>query len=221
MDPHRVRLLPTARTGCTLLACVALALCGSALLAKDKPKPELPARDLSVELRQVDDGPAGGYTVSTAPAVPTWPAQAMRVRNGETASLHIGQSMPVQWVQAVAAQSSSVAASGVNLSSKGGSVHNAMTWINSGQDLELTPRWRGGKEDVTVEVAVRSTQLGTQSASGLPSLNQSELVTTVSAPLGYWVVIAASGGTGASKGSYSSQPANEVRRTIQVRVTAP
>ena len=199
--------------------------CGGTF-AKDKPKPEpakpeLPKRDLMVELRQVEDGQASGYTVGTQSQSAPWPAQAVRVRNGEKASVRMGQAMPVQWVQSVSAQSAGMTAPGVNVRSSGGSVNQAMTWMNAGQSIEITPRWTGGKEDVALEVEVQTSAIGDQAASGLPKQSQSQLATTVTAPMGIWVIIASSGGAVAAKGSYGSETGNEVRRTIQVRVTAP
>jgi hypothetical protein len=196
--------------------------------AKDKPLPEqakpavanLPKLDFTVELRHVDDGQTSGYTAGTQHQATPWPAQAVRVRNGERASLRIGQSIPVQWVQSVSAQSSSVAAPGVNMRTAGGGVSQATTWINSGQSIAVTPKWAGGKEDVTLEVDLQTSTVGDQAASGLPRQSQNQLATTVTAPLGIWVIIASSGGAVASKGSYGSETGNEIRRTIQLRVTA-
>ena len=210
------------------LACLAMVVLAGGLLpvsAKDKPKvepakPELPKRDLTVELRQVDDGPSSGYTVGTQPQTAPFPAQAVRVRNGEKASLRMGQSMPVQWVQAVSAQNVGATAPGVNLRSSGGSVSQGMTWMNAGQSIDVTPRW-SGKGDVALEVEVQTSALGDQAASGLPLQNQSQLATTVTAPMGIWVIIASSGGAVAQKGSYGSETGTEVRRTLQVRVTVP
>ena len=70
------------------------------------------ARDLTVELRQVKDGeqgdpsiPAGAYTAGTTSRGADFAPQQVRVRSGEKASLHINQSMPLQWVQKIESQS--------------------------------------------------------------------------------------------------------------------
>ena len=167
------------------LACLAMVVLAGGLLpvsAKDKPKvepakPELPKRDLTVELRQVDDGPSSGYTVGTQPQTSPFPAQAVSAQN-------VGATAP-----------------GVNLRSSGGSVSQGMTWMNAGQSIDVTPRW-SGKGDVALEVEVQTSALGDQAASGLPLQNQSQLATTVTAPMGIWVIIASSGGAVAQKGSY-------------------
>lgn len=209
--------------GAGLLLSVAL---GFPTLAKEKPnksespKLDLPKRDLTVELRQVDDSQSSGYAVGTQPQLAPFPQQALRVRNGEKAILRLGQSMPVQWTQSVSTQSMGVTAPGVNVRSGGGGVSQSLTWLNVGQSIDVTPHW-SGKDDVTLEVEVQSSSLGDQTASGLPKQSQSQLATTVTAPLGMWVIIASSGGTVSQKGSYVSEPGNEIRRTIQVRVTLP
>lgn len=215
---------------------VGLALCltGACVFGanvKEKTKPEakkaeatkagLPKRDFIIEMRQVEEGQAGGYNVSTQSQTAPWPAQAVRVRNGEKASLRMGQSLPVQWVQSVSVQTSGVSAPGVNMRSNGAGVSQATTWLNAGQSLEVTPRWAGGKDDVALDVEVQASSIGDQSASGLPKQNQSHLATSVTAPLGIWVIIASSGGAVTAKGSYGSESGADVRRTVQVRVTAP
>lgn len=216
-----------------LLACIAVGLVAGAAAgdsgaatAKEKTKtetakPELPKQDFLVELRQVDEGQVAGYTVGTQNSAAPWAAQAVRVRNGERASLRMGQSMPVQWVQSVSVQSTGVNAPGVSMRSTGGGVSQATAWLNSGQALDVTPRWAGGKSDVALDVEVQASGLGAQTASGLPQQTQQQLATTVTAPLGIWVIIASSGGAVAAKGVYGSDTSQESRRTLQVRVTAP
>jgi hypothetical protein len=79
---------------------------------------ELPKRDLIVELRQVVEGEGAAYTVSTQPDKALMGAQQLQVRNGEKASVRQATSMPMQWVQSAAAQSATVAASGMAASRK-------------------------------------------------------------------------------------------------------
>ena len=187
----------------------------------DAAQANLPKRDFTVELRQVEEGASQGYTVGTQHSGGNWPAQAIRVRNGEKASLRMGQAMPVQWVQSVSVQTSGVSAGGMNASTMGAGVNQATAWLQAGQAIEVTPRWRGGTEDVALEVEVQTNTIGDQAASSLPRQGQNQVSTTVSAPLGLWVILASSGGTPAAKGSYGSEPGNEVRKTLQVRVSAP
>lgn len=179
---------------------------------------ELPKRDLMVELRQVED--AGGVTVSTSSREPMLTPQQIRVRNGAKASLRLGQSLPMQWVQAAVAQSASLAASGATASSSGGGVVTAVTWMDAGQSLTVQPRWPGGKQAVTVEIEVQAATVGERVGSELPTQSRSQMATTVSAPLGQWVTIATTGRS-AQRGDYGSEATAESRRLMQLRVLAP
>lgn len=179
---------------------------------------ELPKRDLMVELRQVED--TGGVTVSTPSREPTLAPQQIRVRNGAKASLRLGQSLPMQWVQSAVAQSASLAASGATASSSGGGVVNAVTWMDAGQSLTVQPRWPGGKQAVMVEIEVQAAMVGERVGADLPTQSRSQLATTVSAPLGQWVTIATTGRS-AQPGDYSSEAMAESRRLMQLRVLAP
>lgn len=86
-----------------------------------------------------------------------------------------------------------MAASGASASSSGGSVTNAVTWMDAGQSLEVKPRWLGGQHPVVVEVDMKSASVGDRTGAELPEQSRSQVVTTVSAPLGQWVTIAATG----------------------------
>ncbi|WP_296445507.1 hypothetical protein [Rhodoferax sp. UBA5149] len=178
----------------------------------------LPQRDLTVELRQVQD--TGGVTVSTQSREPTLAPQQIRVRNGAKASLRLGQAMPVQWVQSAVAQSAALAASGVSASSSGGAVRNAVTWMDAGQGLTVQPRWPGGKQVVTVEIEVQAAAVGERTGAELPTQSRSRLATTVSATLGQWVTIATTDSR-APRGVYRSDTTAESRQLIQLRVLAP
>lgn len=57
---------------------------------------ELHKRDLTVELRQVEDGDNSGYSVGTQSRTPPLAAQHIQVRIGEKSSLSMGRSMPMQ-----------------------------------------------------------------------------------------------------------------------------
>ncbi len=185
---------------------------------------QVPQRDLTVELRQVDDAQSAGYSVGTQPQRPALTQQQVQVRNGEQASLRLGQSIPMQWVESVSVQNDSVSASapaaGVSSSSRGGSVKNAVTWMDSGQSITLRPRWSGGKQLVTVEVEVQSASVDARNGVDLPAQSRSHVATTVSVALGQWVTIAATG-TSAQAGVYSSRGNADPRRLLQIRVQAP
>lgn len=171
---------------------------------------QAPQRDLVVELRQIEEGDAAGYTVRTQPAKGLLQPQQVRVRNGSKASLRLSQSIPVTWVQSIKAPRGS----------GGAAVARGLTWLDSGQQLAVQPRWPGGKQDVTVEIEVQAAAVEPRSGAELPDQTRSQLATTLSAPLGQWVTIASSGAR-AQRGSYSSEAAEEHPSLIQIRVTAP
>jgi len=181
---------------------------------------QLPQRDLIVEVREVEVGEGAAYTVGTQADKALLAPQHVRVRNGEKASLSMGQSMPMQWVQSVSAQSSALSAAGVSASNNTGSVTQAVTWMNSAQRINVQPRWPGAKQMVTVAIQVQSTSVAPRMAGELPEQSQSQLDTSVSAPLGQWVTIAFTGNTPAT-GSYGSDSASDPRRLLQIRVLAP
>jgi hypothetical protein len=178
-----------------------------------------PQRDLTIELRQVEEGDGAGYSVSTQPQKALMTPQQVQVRNGEKAILRLGQSIPMQWVHSVSAQSASLATSGASASSRGGSVKNAITWMAAGQSITLRPRWPGGKQPVTVEVEVQTASVGERTGTELPTQSRSQLATTVSVALGQWVTIAATGAS-AQAGAYSSEGSSDARRLLQLRVQA-
>ncbi|SDO31338.1 type II and III secretion system protein [Rhodoferax sp. OV413] len=194
------------------------AIASFGLLLTPLAQAQLPARDLIVELRQVDDG--GGYTASTQPSAAPVAPQQVHVRNGEAATLSMGQNMPIRWVQSVGGQSSQRTSGAGSASSSGGGVSYGMVWMQSGQSLRVQPRWPGGKQAVAVQIDLQAASVAAPTGNAeLPSQERSQLSTTVSAPLGQWVTVAASGGQ-AVAGSYSSEAAVEARRLVQIRVSA-
>lgn len=185
-----------------LLACV-LALAGPAAWA------QLPPINLTVALRQVEDG-GSGYGVGTRPQTPLLEPQAVQVRNGERAQWQFGQAIPVQWVKSVSAPS--------RLS--GASVQQGLTWLQAGQGLVVQPRWPGGSQPVQVQIEVRAAAVQARPGSELPVQARSELVSTLALPLGEWVTIASTG-SAAAAGTYRSEGATRPRRLLQLRITAP
>lgn len=180
---------------------------------------ELPRRDLTVELRQVQEGQdeSGGYSVGTAPREAGFAPQQVRVRNGEKARLQMTQSIPLQWAQKVEGQSAKLTVGDASASSSGGGVTQAVTWMEAGQSIAVTPRWPGGKQPVRVEVEVQSASVDERTGSELPATGRQQLVTTVTAPLHQWVTIATSG-SAARPGVYSSTANADRRRLLQIRV---
>ena len=120
----------------------------------------------------------------------------------------------------MSAQSAALATTGASASSSGGSVTNAVTWMDAGQSLKVHPRWPGGKLPVVVEVEMQSASVGERIGAELPQQSRSQVVTTVSAPLGQWVTIALSGRS-AQQGVYGSDASSNTRHLLQIRVLAP
>jgi hypothetical protein len=89
-----------------------IAIATLTLIAMQSALAQLPKRDLTVELRQVEDVQSAGYTVSTKSHSPLLLSQSVQVRNGEKASLSVGQTITLQWVKSAQAQSASLTASG-------------------------------------------------------------------------------------------------------------
>ena len=181
---------------------------------------QLPARDLIVELRQIEGAGSTGYAVSTQPTSSPFIAQQIKVRNGEKATLSVDVSVPMKWVQAVAAQSASLAASGASASSSAGAVNLVVTWMEAGQTIKVHPRWPGGTKPVMIEIEVQTTGVGVRTGADLPDQSRSQVATAVSASLGEWVMIAASGSV-PQRGVYGSDAVGDSRRELQVRVLAP
>ena len=188
---------------------------------------QLPQRDLQVALRQVEE--TSGSVVLSTQTRPLFESQQILVRNGSQASLSVGQTLPLQWVQAVLAlpaahQASAPAATPPMPNQRNGGVVNQLTWLHAGQRLTVLPRWPGGKKDVLIDVEVQSSQVDARIGPELPVQTQNQVRTTLSAPLGQWVTLAVTGKSapgGGSYGTYGSEAATEPGRLLQLRVTVP
>jgi hypothetical protein len=169
----------------------------------------LPARDLVVEVREIE--PAGsGYVVATRPARALLPPQQLRLRNGGEARLAYGHQVAFQWVQA--AQAGSVLS--------GAAVRQGQTWLQAGQRLQLRVRWAGGAQPAVVDIERLAADIQPEAGAAAPAQQRAELLTTVQAPLGQWVTLARTGAQPA-QGSYRSDAASERPRELQLRVTLP
>lgn len=197
-----------------------LALAGLMILAALPALAQLPKRDLVVEVREVDVGEGTAYTAGTQPGRARLAPQHVRVRNGEKASLSVGRSMPMQWIQSVSAQSSTWSSTGVSASSGGGSVTNAVAWMDSGERIKVQPRWHGAEKLVSLDIEVQSASVDARTSTELPEQSHSNFSTTVSAPLGKWVSIAFTGKS-PENGVYGSEADSDPRRLLQIRVLAP
>ena len=196
--------------------------------AKVRAKPVAAAQhriDLTVELRQVKEGQEeqngsgapSGYTVSTAPHTAEFAAQQVRVGNGEKASLRITQSMPMQWVQKIESQSATLSVPSASASSSTGAVTQAITWMEAGQSLTVTPHWPGGKQAVKIDIEAQASIVDERTTSDLPASTRQHFSTTVHALLRQWVTIATTG-SAPKPGSYSSNGSAQGRKLIQIRV---
>jgi hypothetical protein len=218
-----------------------LAVCGLVLFCGAwAAHAELPRRDVSVEIRQVEEGREDGKTYSAGSAGTNasgsnaWEPQLVQVRNGEKATLRVNDAVPMQWLQSASIEidrnrqgssgSNGGSASGPSTSSanssKVGSVSNQLVWFDAGQSLTVRPQWPGGSRPAVVELEVQKAAVDARVGADLPTQSRSTVSTTVTTPLGQWVTVAATGKL-PSSGSYSSESAQQVRRLLQIRVLAP
>lgn len=201
------------------IGCLAAVLAFPAVQAAEAA---LPKRDLTVELRQVEEGNEGGtrYSAGTSDAA-AWEPQMVQVRNGEKAQLRMQDAIPMQWTQSVStATLPTSSASAANGSANAASINNALAWFDAGQSITVQPKWPGGNKPATVEIEVQRTSVGQRMGVDLPTQTRNSMSTTVTLPLAEWVTIAATG-RAPKPGTYSSESGLQVRRLLQVRVMAP
>jgi len=211
--------------GSTVMLLISL-LCGAAHGADTA----LPKRDLTVELRQIEEGREGGSSYSAGSADnKLWEPQELQVRNGEKAQLRMNDAIPMQWTQSASGQNPASTATGgaapsgnttnVNVNSAS-SVSNALVWFDAGQSMSVQAKWPGGDRPAVVEIEVQRAAVDPRMGADLPKQSRNMVSTTVTAPLDNWVTIAATG-RAPRVGSYSSESGLQVRRLLQIRVTAP
>jgi hypothetical protein len=215
------------------------------------PPPALPQRNLVIEWRQLDESLAmagqqgvqgnvvstagggaalsGGVTLSTQRRdEQRTQSQQLRVLNGGRASVRVGHSVPLTWVQAAQAEPQ---AGAFNQPAAGAGVVQGLTWLEAGRQIVLQPRWPGGSQPAVVDVQVDSAALDAERpgmpagtvGSALPVQSRSQTVTTVLAPLGQWVTIARTGGEQVVEqpGSVSTLSSGAQRQLMQIRVMVP
>ena len=224
---NRRQWLGASLLGALSLATACRALAADKTGAADKPAAKgkaLPARDLTVEFRQIEEGrESGGQSYAagaSAAGTQAWEPQMVQVRNGETARLQLSQAIPMQWVESVAVQATGGSAGSGAAATTGAGVKNALQWFVAGQSLRVRPRWSGGRSEVLVELEVQRSAAEAQTHGDLPHQARATVSTTVTVPLAEWVTIAATG-RGASASTYSSNAATQARRLLQIRVMAP
>lgn len=181
---------------------------------------QLPKRDLIIEVREVDVGEGGAYTVGTQAGKALLAPQQLRVRNGEKASLSVGRSMPIEWIESASASTASSSSAGMAGAGSGASVSKAVAWMDSGQGIFVQAQWPGAQQPVKVELEVQSASVQAGTGADLAAQSRRQLVTTVSAPVGQWVSIAFTGQSRHS-GVYGSEADADPRRVLQIRVLAP
>ncbi len=182
----------------------------------------LPARDLIVELRQVEEGREDGSSYSAGSATHAlWEPQAVQVRNGEKATLRMNDAIPMQWTTSASTQLPSAAGAYAQPHSAAvSSVTQALAWFAAGQSLTVQPKWLGGNKPATLEIEVQRVAVGQRLGEELPKQTRNMVSTTVTVVLAEWVTVARTG-SAPKAGSYSSESASQVRRLLQVRVMAP
>ncbi len=202
--------------------------------------PSLPSRDLTIELRQIDESKAQGADGGAASAgktysagaasIPEWEPQMVQVRNGEKATLKMQSVTPMQWVQSAFVQvdksgsaTSPVPAAAANKTANGwngaAAVQNALSWFDAGESITVHPKWIGGKTAV-VELEVQKAGFDERNGADLPTQSRKTLSTTVTAPLAQWLTIAATGKNPQAT-TYNSESLQQTRRLLQIRVMVP
>jgi hypothetical protein len=173
----------------------------------------LPARNLLVEwrvsaaatdqrdsgaivLRSDGSGTRAGVSVDTRSGERSRDGvQRVLVLNGASATLRLTQAVPWQFVQAAWDR-------GPASSPRGQGVALGTQWIESGQGLQVQPRWPGGAAPVTVELHAES---AAPSADG--SAAREQLHATLQLPMNQWVAVA--------------QRSVDPRQTLQLRISTP
>ena len=181
---------------------------------------QVPKIDLIVQVREVDVGEGGGFTVGTQASKALLAPMQVRVLNGEKASLNVGKSLPMQWLKSASGQKSKLSSAGVSAESNGGSVSYEVTWVDVGQGIKVQPRWPGGQRPVTVDIEIQSASVPPRSGVELADQSRSQFATTVSTPLGKWATIAFTGSSPQS-GVYGSEAEGDPRRLLQISVLDP
>ena len=143
--------------------------------------------------------------------------QRLLVLNGSQASIQLGETVPVQWVD-VGLQRQNGAQDRVYALPRQGVVERT-------QGFTLKPRWPGGRAPVTVEFSQQASEPATQAPpSGPPGTearSQVQVASTVQVPLGQWVTVARSGAAlqARERGTLSTRDAEQVhQRELQIRI---
>ncbi len=176
----------------------------------------LPSRDLTVELRQIEEthGDPVGYSVSAGNAAE--PAalryQKLLVRNGEKATVEMLQSTAKQWTQSVVSAGAGGNTYGIN---------QQVEWLDAGYVITVEPKWPGGNRSAVVTVELEQKDLITGNQADTPQQAQRKYNSTITVPLAQWVTILSRGEVPKS-GTYSTSTTHKIgRQALQIRVLAP
>jgi hypothetical protein len=193
-----------------LAALMLLSLAAALLPRYAGAETPLPTGDLIVELREVAAaGNGSAWELSSSDARRDRVMQRLRVRNGQVASLRLSVTRPVQTWQ-------------VSPETWPPAVVPTTQWISAGQVLAVQPRWPGGAQPVSVflKAVVGGFDPHVAPGSGEPPQRaETQLATTVSAPLGAWITLATSGEADVAPNVVSSRDASPARFALQLRVT--
>lgn len=180
-------------------------------------KAQLPARNMSLELRVVGDTPAANGAQQWGSSVAQeeeW--QKVTVVNGEKARFEFGTAQAWGWTHTAVRGNGSGSVDGVGQS---------LQWAQDVRSLECQVAWAGGAKPARLEVSVQANSGGKGAVDGvLPQPVSNKVQTVVLVPLGEWFTLARSGPRPQlqAEGSYSSRSAQAGEaRLLQVRVLAP
>lgn len=209
---------------------------GAALLAASLAvaAPALPQRNLSVEVRVVEDGASTRRDAQAAGAV-TIGSQRRAEVSGSATLLGSTTRSSADVLQRVLvlnggramlqlAQGQLADVSDVFWTPWGPGAAVRSQWVELVDGVQVQPRWPGGNAPVTVELAAQRSVAptsGWQGAQGSLPANWSTL-STVQAPLGEWVEVAQLQGRQAAtaSGGFSAATASR-QRSLQLRVSLP
>jgi hypothetical protein len=196
---------------------------GSSTAPDSQAEAAMPAVELRVDVRVIDEAKAAGhgdYTVNTrGAAVPPTEALQLQVHNGQRGTVQLGRALPVQWLQGAARGAAASAPA-----ERAGAVAYAVTWVSAGQSLSVRPQWAGGDSPVRVELQFTLSTLQPAPAAPLPGTGTLQAASTLRVPLGVWTSFAATGSpqAEAQPGRASTLSlADSGRQLLQVRVTLP
>lgn len=164
-------------------------------------------------------------------------AQQVQVLNGARARLYVGRSQPYttwQWAwngggAPAAGTPGTPGGSGASATpgSVGVQVMPQTVWIDIGDGLSVRPRWHGGHAPVLLDLEAQARQPGQLGGAYTDPDGQTrrlEVSSTLSVPMGNWVVVARTGVQGSQQqaGSYSTRDVDSTdAQQLEIRVTAP